>query len=279
MTIRGSLCRASVFVAVVGLLPLLGDSKTDKEVPASQSIPSPVDRGKKPLPSSKKQVKKNSASQTPVQRKTSSEAGKPPDAPLVLQWEVSHPRNTDQISLIFREEGVEMVTNTSSYQDKKPVQLGRFYSPWTREFQNLKTQIHTSHQQQKERTSLFSVVAEQTGLRKNPRPHRAVLRINGEEWQEGDKNFASLSQVIFSLWTREWKCLECAVYKRQKNSIVRTLKRSSFLQEGEWVTPPGEKEKVHQSRKVFSKKSLNCLPVNSESDLECVDPQFGIFEL
>ena len=29
---------------------------------------------------------------------------------LVLQWEVSHSRNTDQISLIFRQDTVELVT-------------------------------------------------------------------------------------------------------------------------------------------------------------------------
>ena len=61
--------------------------------------------------------------------------------PLVLQWEVSHPRNTDQISLIFREKKVELVTNTSSYQKGKGVSLGRFESSLNPELKELKEQV------------------------------------------------------------------------------------------------------------------------------------------
>ena len=61
-----------------------------------------------------------------TEKKVSSSSEK---KPLVLQWEVSHSRNTDQISLIFRQKSVELVTNTSSYQKGRVARLGRFAFP------------------------------------------------------------------------------------------------------------------------------------------------------
>ena len=47
------------------------------------------------------------------------------EKPLVLQYQVSHSRNIDQISLIFKEK-LYLVVNTSSFQKLQPVRLGIF---------------------------------------------------------------------------------------------------------------------------------------------------------
>ena len=276
--LRGCLLRAGFFLAVWGVFPLAEGSKN----PPSSDVKAPEGVLKSPVPTRGGKARESQTPKTPALKKKSAKRGTSSQDPqvLVLQWEVSHSRNTDQISLIFREEVVEMVTNTSSWQDREPVRLGRFYSPYTRELQNLKAQIHSSHLHRQRSASLLSMVAQKTGLKTPPHPHRPVLRINGEEWQEGDKNFAPLLRVISSSWSREWKCLECAVYERQNKSIVRTFKKSSFLQDGEVLIPPGKKTETHQTRtKVFSLKSLGCRSGEEGRPLECVDPQFGIFEL
>ena len=46
--------------------------------------------------------------------------------PLVFQWEVSHPKNTDQMSVIFKPRYVELVVNASNWQVKQPRGLGGF---------------------------------------------------------------------------------------------------------------------------------------------------------
>ena len=65
-------------------------------------------------------------------------------APLVLQIEISHPRNTDQTSLIFREKTVDFVTNSfqiSSQQKSSKFLLGHFQTTLNNDFKILQKQI------------------------------------------------------------------------------------------------------------------------------------------
>ena len=63
--------------------------------------------------------------------------------PLVLQMTVSHPRNTDQTSLIFKEKKLLYVTNShqSSVKSKEMIRLGQFQTPITPLLNLLKRQI------------------------------------------------------------------------------------------------------------------------------------------
>ena len=72
-------------------------------------------------------------------------AKKAPKKPLILQMEVSHPRNTDQISLIFKGNKVQLVTNTSSYQ-KGRVRLGVFHHPLNGKLTALRNSIEQYRQ-------------------------------------------------------------------------------------------------------------------------------------
>ena len=201
--------------------------------------------------------------------------------PLVLQWEVSHSRNTDQISLIFREKTVELVTNTSSYQKGKVVRLGRFESPLTVELKDLKDQVGRYYARLKKTVPLSSLI-------KDPRvqasvdPHAPVLRISEEEIQSGHAYFKPLALIIYQIWEREWTCVECATYKKTRKSIIRTVKK---LKQG--LKRSADKKKAHgkisknqwnERKQNFSKKLLNCIP-KEKKRVECIDPQFGIFEI
>ena len=63
------------------------------------------------------------------------------EKPLVLQWEVSHSLNVDQTSLIFRQDTVELVTNTHSYQSGDEVRLGWFQSPMNADLERLQHEV------------------------------------------------------------------------------------------------------------------------------------------
>ncbi|MDE0118655.1 MAG: hypothetical protein OXM55_01445 [Bdellovibrionales bacterium] len=43
------------------------------------------------------------------------------ETPLVLQWEASQHRHLNKFSLLFKENNVELTTNTSSYQINKVI--------------------------------------------------------------------------------------------------------------------------------------------------------------
>lgn len=199
--------------------------------------------------------------------------------PLVLQWEVSHPRNTDQISLIFREKKVELVVNTSSYKKGKMVRLGRFESSFTLELTDLKDQVGRYYARLGKTVPLSSLI-------KDPRvqtsvdPHAPILRINEEEIQNGSAYFNPLASIIYKVWEREWICVECATYRKKRKSIVRTVKRLKTKQEVRRRKISGKSEKNQWSKREqsFSKKHLNCIPT-SKKRVECIDPQFGIFEI
>ena len=201
--------------------------------------------------------------------------------PLVLQWEVSHPRNTDQISLIFRKDTVELVTNTSSYQKDKKVHLGQFESSLTLELKDLKEQIGHYYNRLKKTVPMSSLIKD-SRIRPTVDPHTPVLRISEEEIQTGHPYFEPLASIIYQVWEREWLCVECATYKKKHKSIVRTVKKlKSNLKETmdqEKVQSKSSKNQWEKSKRSFSKKLLNCVP-KGKKKIECIDPKFGIFEI
>ena len=203
------------------------------------------------------------------------------ERPLVLQWEVSHPRNKDQISLIFRKEYVELVTNTSSYQKEKVVLLGQFKSPLTSELKKLKNKIKLYYIQLQKTVPVSSLIKDSRFQQASAvNPHAPVLRINEEEIKDEQAYFSSLSKVIYKVWKHKWICMECASYKKQKKNIIRTVKKlkSKNVTSVNIKGSGKAKEQWETSTQKFPIKIFNCVSVG-KSKIECIDPKFGIFKI
>ena len=202
------------------------------------------------------------------------------EKPLVLQWKVSHPRNTDHISLIFRQNSVELVTNTSSYQAGKIVHLGRFESPLNAKLKELKDQVNRYYNQLKKTVPLSSLIKD-SRLRPSIDPHAPVLYINEEEIKNEQAYFKPLANIIYTVWKHKWTCIECASYSKERKSVVRTVKKiksePKSKKGGEKKERSEVKKQWKKDKQKFSKKLLNCLPKGEK--IECIDPQFGIFEI
>ena len=180
--------------------------------------------------------------------------------PLILQRVVSHPRNTDQISLIFRENKVEMVTNTSTWQKSNHPRLGRFESALTPSLKSLKQRLNRYHGRLKRTVPLSSLVKD-SRLEPSHTPHAPIFRLNTKEIKEGEVFFKELEDIIQQTGTIKWVCVECAEYQRHKKGILRIVRKQT-----------------KRTKKVLSKKSLNCIH-KPKSRWECVDKLFGIFEI
>ena len=201
--------------------------------------------------------------------------------PLVLEWEVSHPRNTDQITLIFRQKSVELATNTSSYQKGKVAKLGRFESPLNFKLKALKEQVERYYIQLRKTVPVSSLIKD-SRFYSEVEPHAPVLRINEEKIKNRQTYFKPLASIIYKIWENEWTCLECAIYKKNRKFIIRTVKtlKSGSNRKAEDQEKSQNKEKQQWETKIqkFSKKQLRC--VSKEKDrIECIDPKFGIFEI
>ena len=191
-------------------------------------------------------------------------------SPLLLQYQVSHPRNVDQISLLFREK-IQLVTNVFT-SESRPVRLGWFELAMDPELQQ-QIQTHYDGLQARVRrisdppgqphTTIVHRDDQTTATHIHP-PHETIIRINDEVTYSGlDMEFHPLLQIIRHVWEREWKCVECATYTKDGNAIVRVVKK------------PSNKQGVTT---IFLRKELNCYPTDSDQ-WECVDPEWGIFEL
>lgn len=199
----------------------------------------------------------------------------PDKKPLVLQWEVSHPRNTDQISLIFRQKSVELVTNTSSYQKSRVARLGRFISPLNSQLKAIKEQINRYYIQSQKTVPVSSLIKDprfQEATRMDP--HAPVLRINKEEIHDEQDHFKPLANIIYKIWEHNWTCIECALYKKKKKFVVRILKSKTATKEKN----SNAKKQGKTSKQIIPGKLFNCIP-KGKNKVECVDPQFGIFEI
>lgn len=198
------------------------------------------------------------------------------DKPLVLQWEVSHPRNTDQISLIFKQNHVELVTNTPSYQKGRRVRLGHFKTTITPELQFLKEQVKQYYIQLKKNIPISSLIVKDSRILPQVNPHAPVLRINDKKIHRKNPYFKLAAKIIYQAWDHKWMCVHCASYKKKKSTIVRTVRK---LKSG-LKKQVGKKMKKQwvEIQYSFVKKIMNCVPKGKKKE-ECVDPQFGIFEI
>ena len=192
--------------------------------------------------------------------------------PLVLQWKVSHPRNTDQVSLIFRQKTVELVVNTSIWQkEKNHPRLGHFASNMTLKLKSLKKEIEQFHTRLKKTISVLSLIKDPR-FQPLPSSHAPTLRINKEEIKEDHPYFQPLIHIIQKVWQIKWTCLECAIYQKEGNAILRTVKNP-------FLTVDSKKAATEKPRKkVFSKKKLKCISKKT-GKIECIDPRFGIFKI
>ena len=202
---------------------------------------------------------------------------------LVLQWEVSHPRNTDQISLIFRPTKVELVTNVSFYKKGQKVRLGRFQSPLTPNWQAIKKRV-SRYQRELKKTVPLSTLIKDDRVKPHHKPHAPILRLDAEVIHEGSAYFKELTTIIHEVLNHQWSCVECAEYQRQKKAIIRTIKKqvnknqnlpnTANKQKGPTKSSP--KWKTH--KKTFTLKELNCVS-KGQGKVECVDQAFGVFEI
>ena len=201
--------------------------------------------------------------------------------PLVLQWQVSHSRNTDQISLIFRQDTVELVTNTSSYQKGKKVRLGRFQSPMNPEWQELKKRIELLYVQLR-KTVPISAIIKDSRVQPQVDPHAPILRINEEQIQREHPYFEPMADIIYQIWEKKWSCVECAIYTKKSQYIMRTVRtlNPDFKETAKSKKSPLKKSKGQWkvTKQRFAKKRLNCVP-KGRNKIECIDWRFGIFEI
>ena len=180
---------------------------------------------------------------------------------LVFQYQVTHSRNIDQISLIFKKD-VQLVVNTSSFQESNSKRLGIFINPMNEDLLRIKNKIQTYY---KHRSQTISLLDFMKFNNKNIQPsllsNEIILRINDEEIRRSSSHFDSLMKIIYQIWDKSWKCLECAIYQKEGGSILRTVKHLDQKKE-----------------KVFSRKQLECFS-KTKRTIECVDQEYGIFEL
>lgn len=236
-------------------------------------------------------------------------AGAEEERPTVLQYQVSHSRNVDQISLVFRQDTVQLVVNTDSWQEETmPPRLGIFEASYNRELSRLKRELEYYHRYFANTVPLLSLmeVPDVPGFPPMPDPHASRIFIGGEEVSSGHDHYKALFGIIRSAWDHPWSCVDCASYRMQGDSIVRTITLSTsdrqhrFSQESEFVksgsvelyllqfkqstpwTSGGEgSREIPVQRPVFiGPLALDCiLGGDSGARLECVDSRFGIFEL
>ena len=214
------------------------------------------------------------------------------ERPMVLQYQVSHSLNTDQISLIFRQESVELVVNKDYWQeDAMPRRLGRFRADYNGELSRLKRKVGLYHDRLKRTVPLLSLldVPDIPSMReRGPDPHAPRLSLGGEEIPSRHRVYEDLFGILESVWDHRWRCLECASYRIEGDSIVRTMNslfsrfsldsppftvtdelfESSYLGEHvvSWVSERGE--------------PLECVRRGHDgARMECLDSRFGLFEL
>ena len=201
--------------------------------------------------------------------------------PLTLQWEDSQHRHLDKISLIFKKDTVELITNTFSYQTDKAVRLGKFQAYMNSDLLFLKAQIENYYSYLKD-TVLVSTLLEDSGIQLSPIPNMPVLSINGEEIPNGHPYYKPASDIIYKIWEKKWFCVECATYKKTKKFIIRTTRQLKSNVKKKTEGKKTKKNKVKKWWKInkqkFTKESLNCIPTGKKK-IECIDSLFGAFEI
>ena len=190
---------------------------------------------------------------------------RPPQKSLVLQWEMSHSRNRDQLSLIFKQDHVKLVTNML-LNSEHPPRLGQFKTPMTPALKLLEQEIRQYYVRLKQSTPVSSLIQTKQSS-SHTEPHAPVLRINDREITKQHIYFKYLKKILVQqAKNKNWQCAHCAVYKP-------SAKNTSSLQIQRILT-----QNRKTAKKTFSAQQLNCLLV-TKKEWECADPDFGIFSL
>ena len=212
--------------------------------------------------------------------------------PMVLQYQALHFRNTDEISLVFRQDTVQLVVNTDSWQkETMPSLLGVFEARYDIDLSILKDRleiyrdIHTEYGvEYRDYYTQFPTLMDIPEFRSMvaPDPEAPIISIGGKEVSSGYDYYETLFEVIRSVWDHQWSCVHCASYRIQGDSIVRAIKivspdgnenqhtdeffKSSGIEEFAeipWISGDGE--------------SIECIQFGTM--LECLDFRSGIFDL
>lgn len=197
--------------------------------------------------------------------------------PLVLQWEVSHPRNTDQISLIFRQDTVELVTNISFSTEELP-RLGSFSLSRNPYFKTLEKRIHQYYIRLKNTIPVSSLIKRRDS-QAPIHPHAPVLHINDQKIDSKHTYFETLKDILFQeMKSKDWRCQECATYKLLDNKNTKTKNQKIIKKESPIKIQRIVKKNEKTTRKIFTAEELQCR-IKGKNSWECLDSEFGIFVL
>ena len=217
------------------------------------------------------------------------------ERPVVLVYRVSHHRNTDEVSLVFRQDAVQLVVNTDFWQEETmPRRLGVFEAGYNRELSRLKTRLEVYHDYHAKYVSMRSLI-DIPGFRSTPDPipHAPRIFIGGKEVPSEHGHHEVLFGIIRSVWDHQWSCVHCAFYRIRGDSIMRTMKFSSadgkehesadeFFGASELEyhkklvkIPPIDRPQFYRDE-----ESLDCVRTGKYgTKMECLDSRFGLFEL
>ena len=196
------------------------------------------------------------------------------EKPLVLQMTVSHPRNTDQTSLIFKGKTLLYVTNVhqSSKNATKPVQLGQFSTPITTKLHLFKKQIQAYKKLLSSERSPLKALLKKTDILRaiayipQTKPHMTRILIGGDgkvlEVKNGHPYFQALKQILIKARQSPYRCQSCATYHKKGSSVIRTVK----------------KQNTSPQKRTFSRQQLECRTLDKKK-IECVDIAYGLFEI
>ena len=198
-------------------------------------------------------------------------------SPLTLKWASPQHRHLDKISLTFKEDTVELTTNTFSYQKGKVVRLGRFQAYTDSDLLFLKYEVESYYFYLKNTVSgsdLFSGLK----IKLSSTPDMPILRINEEEIPNNHLFYKPVSKIIHRIWDKKWLCVECAVYKKTRKFIIRTTKQLKLNLKEEVGNKTNQNKKWRTNKQKFKRESLNCIPTGKKK-VECIDSIFGAFEI
>ena len=190
------------------------------------------------------------------------------EVPLIFQYSVSHHRNHDEISLVFRDDVVDLVTNISTFQPA-PVRLGWLRNPMNTHFTLLRDRLRIYRERLGSTVSVLELLLDDPDLAPYAHllepevvPHAPVLRLDEEEIAHDHPYFEGLVPIFDEVWDEEWSCVDCATYRAAGDVIVRTRTREG-----------GERSEIELLASL-----MDCIAVgHGGSTIECVDREFGIF--
>ena len=128
------------------------------------------------------------------------------ERPVVLQYQVSHSRNVDQVSLVFRQDTVRLVVNTDFWQrETMPPRLGIFEAGYNRELSRLKERLELYHRYHRNTVSFRSLMdlPGVPGFPSRPDPGASRIFIGGEEVSSGRPHHEVLFGIIRSVWDHQ----------------------------------------------------------------------------